>query len=346
MIGSALSGIAILAGAGGKGGKGEYKKIVDLWNKLETSNFDFNQLSFPELQMVQEMMPEVYNAVVPDEAKTVLEDPAVRSAQMEAMGLTGQMARGGLPLADRIAGERAQNQIAQEQRGRDMAVMRSLASRGGLGAGDEAQLRMAANASAGNLASDLGQGLQETALNRRLGAAQAYGGLGAQLRYGDFRSGAFNAEAINRFNEQAAAIKNEAARYAAGARERSQEYNVGTRQRLADTEALGRLNLQQQQQGRGDYLQGQQFNQQVTKLGGQTGALTQLGNYKDRDRAAKEAAIAGIGQGVDQTISSLYGGGAFGGGGGGGGAQGFQAQQQPQSNWSDYYKLRAYDMYR
>jgi len=349
-IGSLISGISILAGAGGKGGVKERKQIIALWNALEQSNFDFHQLSFPELQMVQQLLPEVYTAIVPDEVKQVIESPEARTAQLEALGQTQEIARGGLPLADRIAAERAQGSIQQASRGRDLAVLRSLASRGGLGSGDEAQLRLQANASTNNLGRDLGQSLQETALNRRLSAIGQYGEQAGALRQGDFRAGAFNAEAVNRFNEQVANSQNRAAEFNAAARAGASRYNVGTKQRLSEQTALGRLDLRQQQQRREDALKGTLFNQQATKIGGQSAGLEGLAAYKDRDRAAKEQAIAGIGGGVDDILGSVIGGGGGGLLGGGGGQKAAPAQQQvPQGDYytrlNRLYGLRPEDMY-
>lgn len=340
-IGSLGAGIAILAGAGGKGGKKERKKVIDLWNKLETSNFDFTQLTYPERQLVQELMPEVYDAFRPDKAETVAEDAAIRGAQVEALGQVGEIARGGYPLADRIAAERAQNAILQASRGRDLATIRSLATRGNLGGGDEGQLRLASNVAGANLARDLGMGLQESLLNRRLSAIGEYGGQAGALRGADFRSAAFNADAINRFNLDVADIENAARRFNAQAQAEANRYNVGTRQRLADETALGRLGLQQSQQEREDNLLRSLFGQQVTKLGGQTSAYENMALAKDREKAAREAAIAGIGKGVDQLITTAYGAQSPGGGAGISGAG-----ITPVTSAEDPYGFRRYSRLR
>ena len=297
-VGGLLGGIGILGGLGGKGGKKDLNTIKDLWLRLQNSDFDFTKLTYPERQMVQQMMPEVYNAIVPDEVKLAQEQQGPRDAQVRALARIEEVAGQGLPLQDRIAAERAQGAISQEMRGRDLAVLRNLAARGGVGSGDEAQLRMAANASAGNLARDLGTSLQESALNRRMAAIGQSAGQAGALRGDDFGVAAFNADAANRFNQQVASAQTEAARYGAGARERAQGYNTETRQRLADETATGRLGLGVQQQGREDDLLSELFGQNVTRLQGLTGAYGALADWKDRDRARKEQAIAGIGKGV------------------------------------------------
>lgn len=321
-LGSALGGLAggigILAGAGGKGGIKDLRKLRELWSKLETSDFDFSELSFPELQMVQELFPEVYDAVVPSQAETVQEDPAARDAQMRALARIEEISGEGLPLQDRIAAEYGTNALAQESRGHDLAVLRNLAARGGLASGDEGQLRMIASARAGNTARELGTALQEGALNRRVGAIGQTAAQSGAIRSGDFATRAFNADALNRFNMDVAGMQTQAARFGAEARGEANRYNVGTRQRLAEENALGRLGLAVNQQGREDELKSTLFGQNVEKLKGLSGVYGALANWRDRDRARKEQAIAGIGEGVGGLLDvGLLGTGGGGGGGGG-----------------------------
>lgn len=307
-LGGLAGGIAVLSGAGGKGGISEREKIVELWNKLETSNFDFRKLTFPELRMVESLMPEVYNAIVPQDVSTVTEDPRLRQAQVGAIGQMEQIARDGLPLADRIAAQGAMGSLAQESRGRDLAVLRNLAARGNLSGGDEAQLRIIGNTGANQLANRLGSGLIGSALDRRMQAIQAAGGMAGQARGQDFTAKAFNSEAINRFNSMVSGMQTDAARYAAGARGQANQYNVGTRQDLATRTQLGRVGLAEQQQSRDDLLKQAMFGQQLSKLQGLSNAYGSLANYKDRDRAAKEQAIAGIAGGIGDVADVGIGG--------------------------------------
>src|SRR5689334_18553542 len=114
-LGGAIGGIAILAGAGGKGGLDEYKKAAAVWEKLKTTNFDFSTLQFPELQLVAEMMPDIYEAIVPAEVKQAADSPEMRAAQQRGLAHLEAAAVEGLPLTERVAAQDAGRSMAREQ---------------------------------------------------------------------------------------------------------------------------------------------------------------------------------------------------------------------------------------
>ena len=304
-LGGGAASIAVLLGAGGKGGKRERDRMIELWNKLELSNFDHTQLTFDELRDVANYMPEVYDAIVPSGPQTIQEDPTARAAQALSLNQLQDIAGGGLSLADRLSAREISNSMAQESQRQDLGILRSLAARGMGASGDETQLRMIGNAAAGNQASDLGASAIRAALDRRLAAVGQVGSAAGAMRTADYRTKAYNADAINNFNTQVSQMRTQAAAAAAASRERAGFANAQERQQLATQSQLGRMGLRERQQSRQDTLLGEEFNQRLKKILGQSQAYEALAAYKDRDRAAKEEAIMGIGSGAGSSLGAL-----------------------------------------
>lgn len=306
-VGGAIGNIAVLAGAAGKGGLGEYKQIPDLWRKLKESDFDFRSLSAPELQVLAQYSPELYQAVVPREFQQVQDSPGLRQTQMGALDRLQQASTGDLPILERQAQQQAQRGILGSYKTAQEDALQQLAQRGRLGAGDEIQARLAAGSQAQNLAADMGSQIAGDNANRRLGLQQTVGQMAGGLRGQDFQNRLANAEITNRFNELAAGYQNQAAQYNAGARERAQGAREGLKQNVADTNVMNRYGTTLENLNRQNALRDQLFGQQVTKTQGLSGALGQLGWAKDAEKAAKAQAIRGIGQGLGQTAGGLGG---------------------------------------
>src|SRR5687767_2748765 len=99
-VGGLLGGVAVLAGAAGKGGEKDRKKALEVWKKLQLSDFDFTALSPPEFRVLAEYMPETYDAIVPEEFKTPA-DSVAREDQARSLAGLREYAQTGLPTVDR-----------------------------------------------------------------------------------------------------------------------------------------------------------------------------------------------------------------------------------------------------
>ena len=306
-LGGAIGNVAILAGAAGKGGAKSYKAALDVWKKLQDPNFDMRSLSAPELQVVGQYFPQVYNAIVPQQAQTISEDPATRAAQMGSLEHLQQYQNTDLPLSEKIAAQNAQASVQDASRRAQQSVMSELAQRGRLGAGDEIQARQGANQQAANLAHGLGSDLTQQSIQARLQANQGAGQLAGQIRGQDLGAVAQNAEIMNRFNEMVANQRNSAAQYGAAARERSQAANIGNAQDVSNQNALNSYNVASQNLNRQNALRGDLFNSQLARTQGTANAYNQYGLAQDAQQAAKAAAIRGIGQGVGQVAGGGLG---------------------------------------
>ncbi len=305
-IGGAIGGAIGLLTAGDL--PGEYDAVVRLWQQLKDPEFDMRTLTAPQLQMVGEIAPEVYDAVLADGAALPEDSPLMRRAQTQSLKQMQEISRDGLPLADRLAADRAQGAVQQGFNRSQGAVARDLRERGRMGAGEELRSRLLAGQGTGELAARMGKDLTATALGRRENAILTSAGMGGQIRGQDIGLSRARTSATNRFNEQLMGYQTNAARYAADARARANAYNVGTRQRVADTNTMSTYEAARANLERQNRLRQQKFGNEVTKLGGQSNAMMARANAELAQDAAQQQNIQAIGQGVGQAAGGVAGG--------------------------------------
>lgn len=307
-IGGLLGGVAVLAGAAGEGGGDEYKAALQAWKKLKESNFDFQALSPPELRVLGEKFPDLYQAVVPREFQQIQETPGGREAQVRSLAGLEEIGREGMPLVDRLAaaeGGRAVTSAAGASR-RD--ALRAMAARGQLGGGDELQAGLAASGQASNLGRDISSDLARQSALRRMQGLQGASQAAGQLRGQDIGVASQNAAIANRYAELFASMKTQEAQDAANARRQASMYNLGTTQRVGEANTLNRYNTMLANIERQNALRNQLFGQQLAKTQGLSGAYSDYGAYKDQQQATKAQAITGIGQGVGGLAGGALGG--------------------------------------
>ncbi len=303
-LGGAIGSIAILAGAGGKGGDKYYKKALEVWEKLQDPEFDFRELAAPELRIFAQYFPETYDAVVPEEVKTIVESPELRLSELRGLKRYERMAEEGLPVSRRISETEAARTLAGEAaRGRETALA-DVARRGRLGTTDELVAGQLAASSAAETARGLGEDL-----SRRNEEAQLTGLQGAmegasRIRGEDFRAAERNADIMNRLSEYIANSRTEAARYGASARERAGFGNVEQRQRIGEENVRSRYGTALENLERKNRLKGLLADYRMRKAQGLSGAYGAYGLKKDQDKAAREATIMSLGQGLGQTAGS------------------------------------------
>lgn len=307
-IGSLVGGGLLLAGAAGEGGEKYYKQALELWEKLQEPNFDFRELSAPELKMLAEMTAQTYEGETAAPVTQVEGSPEMRESQMRALAQMEEMAREGLPLEDRLAAEGAQRQVMEGARAPGQSLARELRARGRTG-GTEAVLRSAQNQQSSNLARDLGSDLQRQALQRRLMAAEQSGSFAGATRGQDIMLSQSRADVANRYNEFLSGLRTQAARDAAGARERAQGYNVGTTQRIGDTNVMNRYGTQLSNLQRTNQLEQAKFGASLQKTQGLAGAYTGFGQYEDAERDRRAQAIQQMATGAGSAAGPFMAGG-------------------------------------
>jgi len=306
-IGGAIGGIAVLAGAGGKGGDRYYREAVQVIRAIQDPNFDFRQLTPPQLQILAEIDPQTYEARVPEEVKLIADSTELRGAQVRGVQKYEEAGREGLPLQERLAAQGIQEQAASEASRMNESVLRDMAQRGGAGGGAEIAARMQANQGAANRASQMGSDLALEAARNRLMFSGEAANMAGQVRGQDVDLRARNAASTNQFNQNLANMLTERNRYAADSRQQAQGYNVQQRQGIGEQNVLNRYNTQLQNLNRKNQLEQQLFGARLDKATTLANALGRRGLQKDQDKAAKEEAIQNIGSGVGQIAGGAYG---------------------------------------
>ena len=311
-IGGGLGNLAILLGGAGKGGKHHLQDALQVYQALQDPDFDLSDLTPAQYRIAATMQPELFEAQVPDDPSLIADSPLARAQMAESVLGLGQISREGLPEADRLAAEEAARAVRGAVRGGEESGIRSLRRRGRLGAGQELLAREVGGREAADLASRLGSDLQRQSLERRLSALSQYGSAASALRGQDVGVEQSRADAMNRFKEFAALQRQQAAQYGAGARERTQAYNVGTAQDIANAQseanrAAALENVQRQNQ-----MRQQTFQDQLQKAHGITGIQTGLYGAEQAEQAAKAKQLRGIGTGLGGAIGGI--GGLLGGG--------------------------------
>lgn len=306
VVANVIANAAILAGAAGKDGKKYARDALRAWQKLKESDFDMRSLSQPELRIVGELFPEVYDAQIAGPAALPEESYGAREAQLTALRQMQDVAAGGLPMADELAVRQIGRGMSQELQRGQLNALRALQERG-LRGGEMAQAGYLGQQGA-DMAAQYGNQVAREALLRRLGAIQSAGSFAGGLRGQDIALSEARAGALNRWNEMVSGLRTQAAASAAGARTAARERNLGEAQRIADTNEAARYQAQLEDIERQNMLRSQLFQQQLARTAGISGQYGMLGQYQKARQAARAAAIRGIGSSVDQTAGGIIGG--------------------------------------
>jgi hypothetical protein len=310
MLDSLFSGLGSIIGSqtSGKGGAGKLDQIYKLYRDLQEPDFDFSKLTAPELKLVAEVMPEVYEAVVPDEFKMIEDSPA-RADQLSALSQLDQVSREGLPLEDKIMAQKAQDKMAAEGSRLRSAITDAFRQRGRAGGGTELAAQFAGSQQGHQLAADMANDLSLQAIRNRMAAVGDKANLASAIRGQDVAVSQSNADTQNRLATLISSMKTQARQDAARERARAQTTNAMNRQSMANQNTLNRYNTDADNLDRRNALEGSKYNARLQKLGGMAGALTNIAELKELRRAQriKDAENAGgaIGSIADLAILGI-----------------------------------------
>ena len=296
-LGGLVGAAAVLGGAAGKGGEPTLKKAVNRWDQLPLPELDQSQLSWEELQVLAQENPTLYSAIVPTAVQTGQDSAALQGRQAEALAQMQQIAQEGMPVADRLAAQEAQSRVSGSARMAQQAVLRDLAERGRLGAGDEIQARLGASQQASTLGRGMAADLATQSQNARMAGIQSYGQMAGEQRQQGFENSNTTANVVNNFNNLVANMRNQAAASNAAAQTQAQAANAQTKQRLGETNAVGRMDTNATNLANRNALRQQGFDNSVTKTQGVTGAMSNLATGQYAGQAGKENAILAMGGG-------------------------------------------------
>lgn len=223
-------------------------------------------------------------------------DPAVRQAQMQALGKLQGVSNGAADSELNLANFNAMNHAQQGRRSNEAAIMQNMASRGTLGSGMELAQRQQA---AQNAANNAQSGTMEAARNNALAKLQAtnnyLGGMG-NLRNQDTSLATTNADIINKFNMANTAQRNRVNEMNTDTANKQSTMNTGQANQYQQYIDEARRNAVQQQyanamdQGKSSAGIGNSlanFNQSAGATGLAMGANARSGAYGAAGNAAQ-----------------------------------------------------------
>lgn len=238
----------------------------------------------------------------PSAMTNVSVDPRLLQSQMAALqqlSTTGQM---GMTPAEQAALTQAQNNAASQAQAKNAQIMNQFAATGmgGSGAQLAAQLNNS-QASAQQLANNSNQVAQNAQQNALQAIAQS-GNLAGNISGQQFGQQAAIAQAkdyINQFNLQ---NSQNVSNTNTGLANQATQYNLANAQNLANQNT--QLSNQQQQYNK--QLLQQQFNNQAALAAGRSGQYQGIAQAQQQQAGNTANQYAGIGQGVDTGIGSIY----------------------------------------
>lgn len=231
------------------------------------------------------------------QAKTIQEDPNLRSSQLSALNKMSGLADTGLSEVDNAGYERARQLAGQISHSGTDAALQNAQARGTGGSGLEFSMREQAAQDAAERAQQAGLAQAADSAKQRAAYTQAYGSALSGLRNQDYNANAGNADILNKFTQYNTTNQNQA-----------QQYNLGNRQNVSNMNVQGRNSAQQYNN---DLLQ-KQYADQMQKANAQAGANTGMaGGYADINAAntSNRNTLTGIGAwaaggGLDKVFKS------------------------------------------
>ena len=252
---------------------------------------------YPELyQVVASMNPELETAesLGPSKMEGIATDPALRTAQMNALNKLTSIGDAGGRDAQFLADQaRLESDVNTNLQGQQGAIQQNMASRGMSGGMSEIVAKNMNAQQAANRQAQMGMDAKAQAEQRALSAIMQGGQLGGQMQAQDFSQKSQQAQAADMINKFNAQNRQDVQSRNVGAKNTAQQYNVGNQQGIADKNVGQKNNAQQYNLN----LAQQQYDNEMKKRGLVTGAQKDLANSygqeADRNRQFLGSIISG-----------------------------------------------------
>lgn len=252
----------------------------------------------------------------------IQEDPSLKSAQMESLGMLGQSARGGLTSADRAAYNQMRQSTQRDSEAKRQQIMQQMQARGQGGSGAELMAQLQSGQAAADESSAQGDRIAATASQNALQALRDRASLAGSVRGQDFSVNQARAEAEdqrNRFLFQNSATQqaaNVAALNDARRANLNREQSVGDRNvSLANSESERQVNAKR------DY-----FRDNLDLATAKSNALNNQATVIQNNANAKSKMFSDLGNAVGQ------------------GAAAYGANQRPEAASSNQDPSGIYDL--
>ncbi len=241
------------------------------------------------------------------QVQQIKEDESLKEAQMNALGLIGERAKGGLTAEDRAALEEVRNEVESGERGRQEAIMQQMARQGMSGSGAALAAKLSSSQASTERAADQSDRLAAMASANALQAAREMGTLGGQIRGQDFsvnQARASAADQIAAFNAQQGI--NRQTRNVER-RQGTQQFNVSRQQQVADANtAAANQELKRQRQA-----EQWEYEAALQRAGARSKALQGAAAGKQADASATQQMWGGIGSGIGSLAGGITAGNPY-----------------------------------
>lgn len=180
--------------------------------------------------------PEELQAIMQEQSslETYQGDPRLQQSQMDALAQLAEVSQGGLTDSDRAAMTESQLEAGRADRGRQEAILQSMARRGMAGGGQELASRLASSQGASDRAAGDQRAMVQGAQQRALEAMARRGALAGDIRGQGFSEAERRAAATDRINAFNTANRRDVQAANIRARNEAALLEQKNRQRLAD----------------------------------------------------------------------------------------------------------------
>lgn len=321
--GAVIGGGIGLAGSlmGGDAGAGEaHNEMViaqNILNNLANSPDISKPLILEQYRQQGILTPQMEQYITAQEPKAITTDPALKSAQMQALQQLQQRSTQGLSAGDRAALNQARLAAQGDVTGRLASIQQQAAMRGQAGGGTQLAAELAAAQGGANTASQSADQVAQQAQQAALQATGQQAGLAGQVQQQDFGQQFQQQQAqqqMQRFN-----VGNQIAQQQrnVGAANQAQAGNLALSQQVSNAN-VGQANQELQRQ-QNAAMQQAQFNRQnqIAQAGGYTGQIQptlQMGQDRADAQQNQWTGASQIGQGLYGAFSAAPAAGKWQGG--------------------------------
>lgn len=279
-------------------------RIQAMYDAINIPTIADQSIQLEEGQVLGEYNPllEQFLQLQPSAMEGVSTSPEYKELQLQALRKMAGVGEDGLDEGDEAAFREAQRAVANEAQAQQASILNNMAQRGTLGSGMELAARLQGAQDAASRLSSAGDKLTQDARARALQALSQTGSMASNLREQDFgeQSNIARArDAINQFN-----VQNQQQLQSRNVSEqnRAQLANMQAKQAMADANRQMRNTEQQYNK----QLQQQRFQNEMSKVGGQSGAAQQVGQAQAGIHNADAQMWSGIGSTLG-NVATAYG---------------------------------------
>lgn len=249
-----------------------------------------------EFQQVGILTPELEQDIelASSQVAGITEDPSVRQAQVDALNMLQERGRAGLGPEERAAFNQFRSEVQRDSEAKRQQVLTDMASRGMAGSGSELIASLQAGQSAADRASEEGDRLAAAASQNALQAMVQSGQMAGTLRNADLDVANLKAGAADQFNLEKFNQANMRQTRNVDRGNQAQQYNLGEKQRVADTN-ISQENTERQRMNQAEL---DVYNAKLDRAKAMSGQYQTQANFSGQNAAQKAQMGASIGSGV------------------------------------------------